>query len=68
LKAHDGIVNLIPQLRHAPGQAQDELRAEDLSRDMESLFRLFYTSEKGQEPNAQLVDLFKEVLSKTSAS
>jgi exonuclease SbcD len=68
LKAHDGIVNLIPQLRHTPGQAQDELRAEDLSRDMESLFRLFYTSEKGQEPNAQLVDLFKEVLSKTTAS
>lgn len=68
LKAHDGIVNLIPQLRHIPGQAQDELRAEDLSRDMESLFRLFYTSEKGQEPNVQLMDLFKEVLSKTSAS
>ena len=68
LKAHDGIVNLIPQLRHIPGQAQDELRAEDLSRDMESLFRLFYTSEKGQEPNGQLVDLFKEVLSKSNAS
>lgn len=68
LKAHDGIVNLIPQLRHATGQTQDELRAEDLSRDMESLFRLFYTSEKGQEPNAYLVDLFKEVLSKTTAS
>ena len=67
LKAHDGIVNLIPQLRQTSDQAQDELRAEDLSRDMESLFRLFYTSEKGQEPNAQLVELFKEVLSKTSA-
>jgi exonuclease SbcD len=68
LKAHDGIVNLIPQLRQTSGQAQDELRAEDLRRDMESLFRLFYTSEKGQEPNAQLVELFKEVLSKTTAS
>jgi exonuclease SbcD len=69
LKAHDGIVNLIPQLRHgAAGQPQAELRAEDLSRDMETLFRLFYTSEKGQEPNAYLVDLFKEVLSKTTAS
>ena len=68
LKAHDGIVNLIPQLRNTTGQTQDELRAEDLSRDMESLFRLFYTSEKGQEPHADLVDLFKEVLSKTTAS
>jgi DNA repair protein SbcD/Mre11 len=68
LKAHDGIVHLIPQLRHLPGQAQDELRAEDLGKDMESLFRLFYTSEKGQEPNAQLVDLFKEILSKTTSS
>jgi exonuclease SbcD len=68
LKAHDGIVNLIPQLRHTAGQTQDELKAEDLSRDMESLFRLFYTSEKGQEPHADLVNLFKEVLSKTTAS
>ena len=68
LKAHDGIVNLIPQLSHGAGQAREELRAEDLSRDMETLFRLFYTSEKGQEPNAYLVDLFKEVLSKTTAS
>ena len=68
LRAHDGIVNLIPQLRHAAGQTQAELRAEDLSRDMESLFRLCYTSEKGQEPHADLVDLFKEVLSKTTAS
>ena len=68
LKAHDGIVSLIPLLRHGAGQTQDELRAEDLSRDMESLFRLFYTSEKGQEPNADLVALFKEVLSKTTTS
>ena len=68
LKAHDGIINLIPVLSHGAGQTQDELRAEDLSRDMESLFRLFYSSEKGQEPNADLVDLFKEVLSKTTAS
>lgn len=68
LKAHDGIVYLIPQLRHTTGQTQDELQAEDLGRDMESLFRLFYVSEKGQEPNAQLVELFKEVLSKTTDS
>ena len=68
LKAHDGIVNLIPQLRQAAGQPQNELRAEDLSRDMETLFRLFYQSEKGQEPNEYLVGLFKEVLSKTTAS
>lgn len=68
LRAHDGIVNLIPQLRHAAGQPQAELRAEDLSKDMETLFRLFYASEKGQEPHADLVALFKEVLSKTTAS
>ena len=59
---------MIPHLSHGAGQAREELRAEDLSRDMETLFRLFYTSEKGQEPNAYLVDLFKEVLSKTTAS
>ena len=46
LKAHDGIVNLIPQLRHAPGQAQDELRAEDLSRGYGKLISAFLHQRK----------------------
>jgi len=65
LKAHDGIVNLIPQIKNPSGREDFSLQAEDLNRDMESLFKLFYESEKGQEPNAELLEIFKEVISQT---
>ena len=65
LKAHDGIVNLIPQIKNPSGRDDFSLQAEDLNKDMESLFRLFYESEKGQEPNAELLEIFKEVISQT---
>ncbi len=63
LKAHDGIVNLIPQIKNPLGQQDYSLQVEDLGKDMTTLFALFYQSEKGQEPNKELLDLFKEVIS-----
>jgi len=63
LKAHDGIVNLIPQIKNPEGQQDYSLRVEDLGKDMVSLFQLFYQSEKGQEPNDELLGIFKEVIS-----
>jgi DNA repair protein SbcD/Mre11 len=68
MKAHDGIVNLIPQIKNPLGQANYSLQVEDLGKDMTTLFTLFYQSEKGQEPNAELVDLFKEVISQNEQS
>lgn len=63
LKAHDGIVNLIPQIKNPEGQQDFSLQVEDLGKDMVSLFQLFYQSEKGQEPNDELLGIFKEVIS-----
>ena len=63
LKAHDGIVSLIPQLKNTGGQESFALHVDDLGKDMETLFRMYYQSEKGQEPNAQLLGLFKEIIS-----
>jgi len=63
MKAHDGIVNLIPQIKNPLGQPNYSLQVADLGKDMTTLFTLFYQSEKGQEPNAELLDLFKEVIS-----
>ncbi len=65
LKAHDGIVSLIPQLKNTGGQESFALHVDDLGKDMETLFRMYYQSEKGQEPNAQLLGLFKEIISQT---
>ncbi|GAB2480428.1 exonuclease subunit SbcD [Algoriphagus taiwanensis] len=66
MKAHDGIVSLIPQLKNAGVQESFALHVDDLGKDMETLFRLYYQSEKGQEPNAQLLGLFKEIISQTN--
>jgi exonuclease SbcD len=63
LKAHDGIVNLIPQIKNPQGQQDYNLQVADLGKDMISLFQLFYQSEKGQEPNDELLGIFKEVIS-----
>lgn len=65
VKAHDGIVSLIPQLKNTGAQESFSLHVDDLGKDMETLFRMYYKSEKGQEPNAQLLGLFKEIISQT---
>jgi exonuclease SbcD len=65
MKAHDGIVSLIPQLKNTGTQESFALHVDDLGKDMETLFRMYYQSEKGQEPNTQLLGLFKEIISQT---
>lgn len=63
MKAHDGIVNLIPQIRNPQAQHSLSLKVEDLEKDMVSLFQMYFKSERGQEPNEELVSIFKEVIS-----
>ncbi|WP_304518025.1 metallophosphoesterase family protein [Cecembia rubra] len=63
MKAHDGIVNLIPQINNPLGRESLSLKVEDLEKDMLSLFKMYYQSERGLEPNSDLLDLFKEVIS-----
>lgn len=63
MKAHDGIVNLIPQIKNPLGLENQSLKVEDLSKDMVSLFKMFYQSERGQEPNEDLIGIFNEVMS-----
>ncbi len=63
MKAHDGIVSLIPQIKNPLGQESFQLHVDDLAKDIESLFRMYYQSEKGQAPNAEILSLFKEIIS-----
>jgi exonuclease SbcD len=65
-QAHDGIVNLIPQIKNPQGQDSLSLKAEDLEKDMLSLFKLYFQSEREQEPNEELLEIFKEVISQDS--
>lgn len=68
MKAHDGIVNLIPMIKNPKGRENLSLKVEDLEKDMISLFKMFYQSEKGLEPNEEILDIFKEVISQEEKS
>lgn len=63
MKAHDGIINLIPQLLQDSPEDLNSLSASDLNQDMMTLFTRYYQSAKGMEPNEEILTLFKEVIS-----
>lgn len=60
-EAHSGIIQIIPQIKKAE---IEEANAEiDLSLGMEKLFQEYFKyKNKGQEPSAGLMEVFKEVL------
>jgi exonuclease SbcD len=60
--AHPRIVHLIPQLRSAREEQSNQVEAADLQADIRTLFQKYYFSQKGLEPNAELMGLFREVL------
>src|SRR5690606_24863658 len=62
MKAHDGIVSLIPQLTQEQFSA-DHLQADDLNQDMLTLFSRYYKSAQGTPPTEEVLHLFKEVIS-----
>ena len=60
--AHNGIISIIPDVKRGDGDLGKLRRTIDLSKGMEDLFTDYFRSEKGQEPNQRILDLFKEVL------
>lgn len=68
MNAHDGIINLIPLIQSRERAGEQQLQVQDLERDMSSLFRMYYQSEKGQPPNQELLGIFNEVISQADPS
>ncbi|MDA3879491.1 MAG: exonuclease SbcCD subunit D [Prolixibacteraceae bacterium] len=60
--AHGGIVAIIPEVRNIDLLSQTNTKEIDLSRNMEELFADYFTHEKGQQPDAEIMNLFKEIL------
>ena len=63
--AHSEIIHLIPIVK------QQEINLSEgnqinLDQDMESLFADFFKSKKGQEPNEEILNLFKEIITKNA--
>jgi len=70
-QAHDGIVQLLPLVKHIPesphtASVANTLSIIDLSESIERLFTRYFAAENGgQLPNDELLDLFNEVLAAT---
>jgi exonuclease SbcD len=60
--AHSGIVTIIPEVKNADGFSSGSKKGIDLSKNMDELFIDYFRHEKGQEPNAELMALFTELL------
>ena len=61
--AHSGIVAVIPEVINPEEQIEHSKKQIDLSRNMKELFCDYFRSEKGQELNSELMDMFSELLS-----
>lgn len=59
---HDGIVTIIPELKDKKMLGNNVEGNINLNQNMESLFKQYFKHKHGQEPNRQLMELFKEVL------
>lgn len=59
--AHQGIVTLIPEIALVAGEKVQGPEI-DLSESMQALFSSYFRHKHGQEPQQELLDLFKEVM------
>ncbi len=61
INAHDGIITIIPEVKNMD-LASNGVKGIDLSQNIEELFiQFFQHNQLGQLPNAELLELFKEV-------
>ena len=61
-RAHSGIVSIIPDVKGVDGDQLKSRKVIDLSKGMEEQFADYFRYEKRQEPNAELMKLFREIL------
>lgn len=66
LKAHDGIVSIIPKITGEQEQANPQAKRINIQQSREALFRDYFRERKGQEPNDDLMELFREIVEKES--
>lgn len=60
--AHNGIVTIIPEVKNASEFSGGNKNSIDLTKTMEELFTDYFRHEKGQNPNAEVMKLFTEIL------
>lgn len=66
LNAHNGIITIIPEIRNINNAVADT-KSINLNQNIDELFIEFFKHKKGQNPNTQLLDLFKEIRAQSNA-
>ncbi|WP_413512709.1 metallophosphoesterase family protein [Myroides odoratus] len=62
-QAHDGIITLIPVVNLAHQSNQNQRKQVNLEQDIQGLFADYFKQKNnGQEPNAEIMDLFNEII------
>lgn len=59
---HDGIINIIPILKGEHQAEEDNQKLADLELNTAELFEQYFFARKGQKPNEEIMELFKEIL------
>jgi exonuclease SbcD len=59
---HPGIEAIVPEVADAESLLGSRQKQIDLNQSMEKLFCDYFKHEKGQDPNEDLMNLFKEIL------
>lgn len=60
--AHSGIVNIIPEVINENLKIENRQKQIDLNKGMETLFFEYFKFEKNQEPNEDIINIFREIL------
>ncbi|MFD2598868.1 exonuclease SbcCD subunit D [Sphingobacterium corticis] len=60
-EAHDGIIHIIPVVRHLQQSSSSNKTMADLEKDVESLFVDYFQSRYQQQPNEELLAIFREI-------
>ncbi len=62
-QVHEGIIQIIPEVKFSNTNLQENGKEINLSKGMEELFAEYFNYSKGLPPDEQLMNLFREVLS-----
>lgn len=67
-EAHDGIVHIIPVVNKVNNNQEQNREAVRLDQNINNLFGEYFKYKYGQEPNEEIMELFKEVLANSKDS
>jgi exonuclease SbcD len=60
-ESHDGIIHIIPIVNKTASEEENNALKVNLDQDIHGLFKDFFVSKYKQEPNEEILDLFREI-------